>query len=412
MKMSQRMIGKAALLALAVSAAQLGCAARPVDEGVESGKGHFENFGEDALRAYKGQQQVIAEHAPSQGIVMSYTMFSEHHREDMAEAFLRSGIDTLWVVVPSDYTDCEERRDLRALYERVGRDRQKIKLLRQPVSGKLREWARDFAPLTARTPDGALRLLDFNYHADRPADDSVPQELARMMKVKRISLPVYNEGGNFMSNRRGECLMTERVVIANEERQLETDEILDREQIRSYYKDYAGCQKVVIFPKMPYEGTKHIDLWSKFIDDDTVIVAAIPEQVLTLKSYTAEERKRVGEIKGYLDERAQEIEKLGYQVVRLPMPAPFFAEDGFNLFRSYTNSLLLNGTVFLPKYVEPSNELDGIDGRYIDDEYLEGYNREVEKTHASLGLTVRWIESDSLISKGGAVHCTTMQIAR
>jgi agmatine/peptidylarginine deiminase len=374
--------------------------------------GHFEDFDAEELEPYRGRLSVIAEHAPSQGIVMSYSMFTEHRREDMAQAFLNAGIDTLWVVVPFGYTAEEAQKDLSALNEVVGDDKRRIQLLRQPLKGELREWARDFGPLTARGADGRLVLMDFNYYSDRPADDSVPSELAKMMNVSRVSMPIYNEGGNFMSNTRGDCLMTERVLIANDEAEVESDMILDREKITAYYEGLAGCRTVQIFPAMPHEGTRHIDLWSKFIDDDTVIVAEISEKIQALSHYRDEERAKVGEIRKYLDARAQDLGNLGFKIVRVPMPAPFFSSDGFNLFRSYTNSLILNGRVFIPEYKKPYNVLDGVDGEYIDAAYIDGYAREVERIHGSLGLEVKWIESDSLISKGGAVHCTTMQIAR
>ena len=374
--------------------------------------GHTEDTSFEAIEEFRQQQSVIAEHAPSQGIVMSYTMFTEHQREDMATAFLKSGIESLWVVVPKAFTAAEEEQGLSKLYREAGSDRSKIKLLRQPVEGKLREWARDFAPLTARTAKGELRLLDFNYYSDRPADDSVPGELARMMKLQRVSVPVYNEGGNFMNNTEGACLMTDRVLRANDAKEVEADRILSKAEIESYYRDFAGCKSVQIFPSMPYEGTKHIDLWAKFIDDRTIIVADLEAKILDLPAYSPEDRSKVAEVREYLNARAAEIKALGFQVVRVPMPAPSFASDGFNLFRSFTNSLILNGTVFIPRYRQPTNPLDGINGQYLDASLQEAYHKDVERIHKELGLRVEWIDSDSLIAKGGAVHCTTMQIAR
>jgi agmatine/peptidylarginine deiminase len=374
--------------------------------------GHFEEFSPEALEAFRNQQEVIAEHDPSQAIVMSYTMFTEHKREDMAEAFLRTAIDTLWVVVPKTYTAKEEAADLARLYQTAGQLRSKIRLLRQPVEGKLREWARDFAPLTARTRQGGLALLDFNYYSDRPADDSVPQELAKEMGLPRISLPVYNEGGNFMNNRQGACLMTDRVLRANDQVEVEGDRILTPAEVEAYYRDFAGCKTVHIFPSMPYEGTRHIDIWGKFLDDRTIVVAEVEERVSSLSHYTAEDKLKVKEVRDYLEARTLELRNLGYDVVRVPMPAPIFASDGFNLFRSFTNSLILNGTVFIPSYEKPTNPLDGINGAYADAAFLSDYHQKVQEVHERAGYTVVWIPSDSLIAKGGAVHCTTMQIAR
>ncbi len=355
---------------------------------------------------------MIAEHEPSEGIVMSHTMFSEHKREDMALAFLQESIDTLWVVVPNDYTSKQEAEELAQLRSSAGKAAEKIKLLREPIAGELREWARDFGPYAARDQDGKKVLLDLNYYPDRPADDSVPQEMARMMSLDRVSLPIYTEGGNFMNNTQGDCMMTEKVLRANSKNELPGDRILSKEQIVAYYKDFFGCKTVHIFPIMPLEGTQHIDLWAKFLDDRSIMVAEIPDHVMALKAYTDEERKKVQEVRDFLSERIKQIEALNFKVVRVPMPAPSFASDGFILFRSYTNSLILNGTAFVPEYKKPYNELDGINGAYIDADFTAAYNQAVQKAYRDSGLKVRWIESDSLISKGGAVHCTTMQIAR
>ncbi len=375
-------------------------------------KGHYEQVEASAMDAFRNQQAVLPEYAPSQGVLMAYTMFTEHGREDMALSFLKAGIETLWVAVPKDYTRESELKDLAKLYEVAGKYASAIQLVRAPEAGQLREWTRDYAPLTAHTREGEVRLLDLNYYSDRPADDSIPKELSRMLGVQRVSVPVYNEGGNFMNNSRGDCLMTDRVLRANAKVELDGDQVLDAEQIRTYYRDFAGCRTVEIFPSMPYEGTRHIDLWAKFLNDQTIVVSELGEETLNLKAYTSEDRVKVVEIRNYLEERAKELSALGYRVVRIPMPAPSFASDGFNLFRSFSNSLILNGKVFIPQYQAPTNPLDGVDGKYIDAEYLAEYHKKVQALHEAEGLTVEWISSDSLIAKGGAVHCTTMQIAR
>jgi agmatine/peptidylarginine deiminase len=215
-----------------------------------------------------------------------------------------------------------------------------------------------------------------------------------------------------MNNDSGDCLMTDKVLEVNAEEQVEGDLILDKDAIVSYFKDFAGCKNVLILPSMPYEGTQHLDLWAKFVDDRTILVSQIADEVLDLPAYSPEDRVRAREVQSFLESRAAELQSRGFRIIRLPMPAPNFAADGYNLFRSYTNSLLLNGHVFLPRYVRPANEADSVNGEYIDLPYVPAYEDSVERIHRELGFTVHWIPSDSMIAKGGAVHCTTMQIAR
>lgn len=373
--------------------------------------GHFEDTDAESMSGYENAQVAIAEHEPSMGVVMSLAMFTEHHLEDLAVTVLNSQIDTLWIVVPKDYSPSQGELDLALLYQKSSLARQRVALIKPQVKGKLREWARDWAPLTARTKDGKRRLLDFNYYSDRPADDSNPLSLAKATGLERVSVPVYNEGGNFMNNSQGDCLMTDRVVKANGEKELEGDQIYSQEQIVEFYSKFAGCKRTIIFESMPFEGTKHIDLWAKFLDDKTVIVNEIRDELLPLATYQSEALKKTKKVKDYLDARAQEIKNLGFDVVRVPMPLPWFGSD-FNLFRSYTNSLIVNGTVAIPQYKKPTMAEDGINGQYVDQKYLEAYEKEVIKTHQDLNLKVSMIPSDQLIAKGGAIHCTTMQIAR
>lgn len=374
-------------------------------------QGHFEESHLDQLEAYADSQWVIPEHAPSQGVVMSLAMFTEHHLEYMAVQILGTGVKSLWIVVPYDYSPKEAAKDLRPLYREVGVDKAKIKLIKPQIPGNLREWARDWAPLTARTKYGKLRFIDFNYYSDRPADDSIPTTLARLTGLERVSLPVYNEGGNFMNNTQGDCLMTSRVVLANDAEEIPGDMILTDTDIKYYYNRYAGCRRTVIFPSMPYEGTGHIDLWAKFLDDATVIVNEISDDLLPLADYNAEAFQKTLEVKKFLDKRAEDLEHMGFDVVRIPMPLPFFGPS-FNLFRSYSNSLILNGTVLIPQYRKPYLAEDGIDGAYVDHSFLEQFEAEVIEKHRAAGLTVTMVPADQLIAKGGAVHCTTMQIAK
>ena len=64
-----------------------------------------------------------------------------------------------------------------------------------------------------------------------------------------------------MNNMRGECMMTTRVTDANADVFKAGDMVLDAEDIKQYYGGFAGCAKTFIFPRMPTEGTGHIDMW-------------------------------------------------------------------------------------------------------------------------------------------------------
>jgi agmatine/peptidylarginine deiminase len=75
-----------------------------------------------------------------------------------------------------------------------------------------------------------------------------------------------------------------------------------------------------------------------------------------------------------------------------------------DVFRSYTNSLLLNGTALIPRYIR------SISGSYPDQSLQDSYEAEVRAIYESLGYKVVFIPSDGMIDNGGAVHCVTMQV--
>ncbi len=373
--------------------------------------GHYEESTVEAMKSFAGEQEAAAEFAPTRGVVIGLPLIVDHKKEKMAAAILASGVDKLWITTPANYRGTLESPVFNELRNLLGADMDKVELVKQKTGGEITVWARDWSPLGAKANDGSLRLLDFNYYPDRKADDSTARSLLPLLPVDRVSVPVYNEGGNFMNNTRGLCLMTTRVTDANAVAERDDDQVLNAAQIKDYYRTFAGCAQTVIFPRMPYEGTGHIDMWAKFLSDDTVIVAQLRDEIVNLPNYSATQKSKVANLQKYLETRAAEVSALGLTVVRVPMPAPVFSKEG-DVFRSYTNSLTVNGVVLVPRYVYPAFDDIAVAGQYLDQSFLAAYETEAAAAYRGLGYQVKWIDSDDLIAIGGAVHCTTMQIAR
>ena len=355
--------------------------------------GHYEESNASSMETFRGEQTVPAEYAPTLGVIVSQPLLQSFGREDIVKAIVDAGAKNVWIVVPRNSGESLQSSSFARLRQALGTNVNKVQLLSQKDGGGLTVWARDWSPLGALAKNGELRLLDLNYYPDRPADDATGRAFAGFQNVSRVSVPVYNEGGNFMTNSRGDCLMTTRVTDANASASLPGDLVLDAEDVRGYYQGFAGCRQLTIFPRMPTEKTGHIDMWGKFLNDDTVIVNQISDE--TLDTAGGSERAFGQKIQAFLEARATDVEALGFNVVRIPMPLPRL---GF--FRSYTNSLLVNGTAIIPEYSASSSDAS----------LVAGYQAEVQKTYSSLGYKTRFIPSDELIRNGGAVHCVTMQI--
>jgi agmatine/peptidylarginine deiminase len=359
--------------------------------------GHYEDASASSMAVYRDQQVVPAEYAKSDGVIVSAELMSSYGREDLVKAIVDAGAEKVWITVSRGSGQTLQSPTFSRLRQVLGKDVNRLTIVEQKDAGQVTVWARDWSPLGAITSDNELRLLDFNYYPRRPADDATSRSFAGLTGTPRVSIPVYNEGGNFMNNTRGECMMTTRVTDANADVFKAGDIILDAEDIKQYYGSFAGCAKTFIFPRMPSEGTGHIDMWSKFLDDDTVIVGQISDE--TLSYANSSNRSLALRIQEFLDARAADIADLGYNVVRIPMPVP-----SADLYRSYTNSLLLNGTAIVPQYVNNRGR------SYADQSLIKSYEAEVRRVYSSLGYKVVFIPSDEMIATGGAVHCVTMQI--
>lgn len=374
--------------------------------------GHYENATASSTSSFRGAQTVLPEYADSRGVIISLPYLTNFNKAAALAEIVKTDVEKLWIVVPKGFQGGLGGGDFVELRRLAGPAFSKVELVEQQVPGSLTIWARDWSPLTAKTRTGVSRLLDFNYFPTRQTDDFTAQSFISALPYERVSIPVYNEGGNFMSNTDGSCMMTSRVTDANRSKSFAEDMILNADQIKAYYAEFAGCKQVHIFPRIPYEGTGHIDMWAKFLDNDTVIVNEIRDEILSLPNLRSDQRRRVLEVQSYLEARAAEIADLGYEVIRIPMPAPVFTSAGDSMFRSYSNSLLVNGTAMVPRYLAPARSDLGLNGRYVDSSFINAYEKEVVAIYQDLGFTFKWVNSDDTIAIGGAIHCTTMQIPR
>ncbi|MFW7378554.1 MAG: agmatine deiminase family protein [Oligoflexus sp.] len=423
--------------------------------------GHYENATAAEMNAFIGQQSVVPEYAPVNKVIVGLPVLTVYRQEALIEEIFKAGVDQVLIshsarnrnLTTEDgiFNRLAERlegvqtRDSTGMTTRTNRIKD-IMLVSHNTRGfsnrdEITTWARDWAPLGAAITSGSsagnMRLLDFNYYYHRQLDDYSSQAYAEAKSLDRVSVPVYNEGGNFMNDDDGVCLMTERVVEANNARNayFPEDQVYSQGQIKDFYRDFAGCKGVTIFERMPYEGTGHIDMWSKLLDNNTIMIGEYRENTLDTISHVVErngQRVRVAlqgfeeefnaasAIQRFLEEQARKIEFEGvditdangfktkkfYKIVRVPMPAPSETSDGSLVFRSYTNSLFVNGSAIVPQY------LSGYGSIYPDQSLRAAYEAEVTSVYRAAGYRVAFVPTDNLIRSGGAVHCVTMQLPK
>ena len=234
-------------------------------------------------------------------------------------------------------------------------------------------WTRDYGPISVVDQAGNTVFVDPRYYPQRRRDDAVPTLMSRYFGVEATRPALSTEGGNFMTNGEGICVVTEWLLQENPN--------LSSERLQQIQDQYFGCRRTIVLERLAREGTGHVDMFAKFLSPNTILVGDYdemdPENAALLD-------RNVARLQDFASENSWSL-----NVVRIPMPA-----GGNGVYRSYTNSLIVNDLVIVPTYRG--------DRRY-EDEALEIYRNSM-----SAGYTVVGLDAEDAIQLGGAVHCTTM----
>lgn len=404
--------------ALVLGFATFGCKKRRDKSNLE---GHFEATNKNAAPIKSERPTVVPEYERSQAIIVTSDVLYQGHIKETGPQLLKEILSAhakIYMIMKHNEKPIGIQMDLRNMdFNDDEIDSFHFIESRYSKSDSLVIWARDFAPLFGRTQKGDLRMLDFNYYEDRQSSDAVPGKIREFLKnqniaAERISIPLYLEGGNFMSAGNGKCFITDRVTEMNSTARFADDKVYNENEIKNLLSDYAGCVETEVFPRMPFEGTGHIDMWAKFLDPETVLVARYWDRSLALAYKQSREfGDKVKVIQAYLDARALQLKKLGYNVVRIPSPLPGENKDAGNTkdlrIKSFTNALLVNGTAIVPDYSQSNSIDDGLLKEYKNEVKL-GFESAGPKRHTS--WKVGFVGVDQLIFDGGAIHCITMQV--
>jgi agmatine/peptidylarginine deiminase len=257
-------------------------------------------------------------------------------------------------------------------------------------------WIRDFGPLFVRDRDThALAVRDPKYYSGRPHDDAQPTEFAARIGVPVEPFPLRFEGGNFLPNGGGLCLVGSVATAANP--QYSSAEFAD------LFATELGCEELVVVDSLKDYATGHIDMWLSWATPTTLIVG----------EYTAEQdgQNRTiieNNLTTHLLGMTDPASGLPIEIVRIPMPsncpagfsgtAPNTCEGvpGWNrTWRTYLNVLLVNGSVLLPTYGEHTI-----------------HEQAAKTVWEDAGFDVVDVLSDHIIPSAGSVHCITKSIDR
>lgn len=221
----------------------------------------------------------------------------------------------------------------------------RLKILQVPPSGSNDFWSRDNTPVPIWM-DGKAALVDAQYYYNFEPDDFLKQ----VFGVDMLSHNYFYEGGNFMANSKGDCL------VVNRKRSYpggvsDTAAIPD-----NIFESKYGCKTLTRFKHL--KGIGHADEVVKFMTDDIVLTDTA--------------------------EYVETLENAGFTVYLLPEPD--------YAYETYINSLIVNNVIYVPVFGESG-----------DQKALETYES------LNLGYKIVPINSRKLSTQGqGSIHCITM----
>jgi len=237
-------------------------------------------------------------------------------------------------------------------------------------------WIRDYGPIFigVGAPEEEA-VLDMAYSRSwRINDDRIPVAAAATLELPYYETDFVQDGGNLLTDGHGTCFSTEQVYTNNPGW---TDE-----QVRAFYRDYLGCEQLILVPVLLNEGTGHIDMHVKIVGPHTALVGQFPE---TDANYERAEQAAA------IIAAATDLEGEPYTVVRVG-EATGWTLSVLATFYTYTNGQLVDEVVLVPQYDRPA-----------DAEALAVYEALFP------GRQVVSVDAAAIIHSGGALHCITME---
>ena len=183
-------------------------------------------------------------------------------------------------------------------------------------------WIRDYGPWYI-FEDYSPAIVDNKYNRNRPNDDNMSQVFSTFWGIPMYGMNLTHTGGNMMEDGRGHGVSDELVFQENN---------YNETNVRNKMRDYLGIDPyhVTIDPQGDY--IAHVDCWGKYLAPDKILIAQLPQSnsQYALYEQVANYFATTNCCWGY-----------PYRVYRVQEP-------GGSTLAPYTNSLILNKTVYVP----------------------------------------------------------------
>ena len=307
------------------------------------------------------------------GIIFAWEAYSTLLTELIKEV---AEEDTAWVVV--DNTSEENSVSNTLSNAEVNMDRVVFQVI--PTNSV---WIRDYGPWWIIEPENSRAIIDLVYNRPRPLDDAYPESAAEYYGINYYGLGLIEAGGNMLLDGQGSVIVSNVIFDGSQG----FDPNLTQDQLEQYFLDYFGVHKVIVTPHLINDGTGHIDMFVKLINDTTVIVGEYENQSAGFSG-------NYDICNQVATQLANETNGAGrpFNIVRMPMP-PY--NNGITY--TYINSLIVNNKVLVPIY--------GFSTEFANDDSVLALYETLMPGVEAVGF-----DCNQIIPANGAIHCIAMKV--
>ena len=302
-----------------------------------------------------GEPRFVAEFEPMQGVLIRYPL----------------GIPTSLVAQLSNncmvycIVSTSQQNSAQSSFQSAGVNMSNVTFVNAPTDSY---WVRDYGPWYI-FEDRQPAIVDNIYNRPRPNDDNISGVFANYWDIPMYGMNLQHTGGNMMEDGRGHGVSDNLVLQENSNNET---------NVRDKMRDYLGIDPyhITIDPQGDY--IAHVDCWGKYLAPDKILIARLPQSNSHYADYE--------EVANYFA-TTNCCWGYPYRVYRVDEP-------GGNTLAPYTNSLILNKTVYVPL---GSNNTYNNNALAVYQEAMPGYNI-VGVTNSS--YSSGWENTDAL-------HCRT-----
>jgi hypothetical protein len=285
-------------------------------------------------------------------------------------------------------------------------------------------WTRDYMARTAIADSGDPIFVTLRYYKDRLSDQEPLFRLTEMPEFshfKHAYTPIRSEWGNLTTTDKHIFA----VINSGDDANLEESEISPetREQLATELRALSGLEPIFLerlSNSMRVETTGHSDMFMLPISKSKILVSEVDPLLLAASGKVGllTNMPEMDLIKKRLDRNAKKLAELGYEVIRVPFLIANYLKNGFDktiFYAPVTNALLINNgtkkSALFPEYVgfQTGREYEDLDKL---NELIAKTKLTIEKIMSAEGYETHWVYADSLLVKGGVVHCTTMHVPK